>query len=1063
VILSSAPTHNSVAFKSDNANADTLEARRLWTFYQASTWFREMDRPEAIAQALVLFSAQLLDTARATIFVVDHTRADQHNTDQHNTEQHNTDQQGEASDPILKALFPIADLGMGVVKIRILSNQDCLTWHVMNQGVAARVDNDLLEPRIRFQEGTLEKPVSLLLIPIQTLDGEQLGLLRVSRGYPFTLEESVLLQAAVEAAAYVWIKAQHQWHQGILAKATTLGLQTYSPPELVHVFGDLILEVVAGNCTLGIWGNLEGHTEDQYQLLYTAKSIVQGKSKHPPPPPFINSNPWLSSELSSISHAVPHAPNAAKIRLEHDMTLELDDLLTTTQKLLTIDGFATLELNSEVPRYWLSWRMELCHTLCQMLSDLLKKALEDTLRIRRETALHALLRIKEQPQNHDSMLHTLLQLLAHTIRVNCVYLARVMDQEVEVLACHSDKLKPGTLFDFAGSTVEQIGKQMADQLQPIWLEQHTNPFSDPLPFPNVYLGLPLFNSHTRSTTFLVASSSHTFPPLERDFLSLMLEIFAVRLGSELRDAENNARLEATVQAHQILRSALTLQEVYQRTVDAAAEQSGHLNVILLLHQNDTDTLDLVACSVKNCHSTLDFKNVRGEGRLCWHVFESQTTFYAPDASSLSDPHYWSSNRARAAYLGVPLLDASGTVFGVLSMDSNLDRGDIRLQYRYYLEALAQAAGSAIGRLKALEEAEQAAARFQKLAELSIRLEALTDPQAISQTALETLIELTDFEAGSLMIQTRENVVRHLFLVGVHAPGYLENFVDCDFDIAKGMIGVSLQTREPMIQSDYPNWPEAIPGIGILSVALMPVFHCGTFYGILALRSFNKHVLDTPNARTVIEAITYRVERAIERSENLAQLRHTRTEALLAMGLMLEHRDLETKGHTERVTHIALEIGAALDLPEEQLEQLRWGAYLHDVGKVAIPDRVLLKTGKLDLEEWQVMQRHSILGEEMLQKLDFIPAPVLKVVRHHHERWDGSGYPEGLRQEQIPLLARVFSIADVFDALISERPYKRAWSREEAISEIRRQAGFQFDPQLVEIFLECNMVHAASDD
>ncbi len=1031
----------------DHTSTEPLEAKRMRAFYQASTWFREIGHPQGIAQALVQFATELLDTARATVFVLDQSNF--------SSSESISESIPDMDSKPERALYPVADLGMGSAKIRILSNQSCLIWQALNSGQAIRVENDLLEPSIRYQEATLEQPVSLLLIPIQTLEGKQLGVLQVSRDQPFSSEESTLLEAAVEAAAYVWIKAQRQWHEGILARATTLSLTNPDPEVLVHRFGDLILEVAGGNCTLNIWGNLDGHNEEQYHLLYTSQ-ISSERTDILAVPDLKNHSDLNHSDLNHNNKQL----HLSRISLNHQyVTVEADPLFTASQQTIAIDGFATLELNSPIPRFWMSWHLELCHTLAHMLSDLLKKSLEEKLRIRREEALHALLRIKEQPQAHGTSLHVILQLLAQTIGVSCVYLARSVEQEVEVLACFSQSLQTGMMFQLEGSTLEQ----MVDQVHPVWLEQHVLPYIDPLPAQNVYLGIPLLNSDNQSTTALMVSSEQTFPPLERDFLILMMEIFAVRLSSELRDAENNARLEATVQAHQILRSALTLQEVYQRTVDAAAAQSGNLNVILLLHQPLTNTLDMIASASQNRASDLGYKNGKGEGRLCWQVFETRQTTYIPDASILDDSHYWSENRARAAYLGVPLLDANGNVFGVLSMDTNLDRGDIRLQYRYYLEALAQAAGSAIGRLKALEAAEQESARFQKLAELSIHLEALTDPQAISQTALETLIELTDFEAGSLMIQTRENVVRHLFLVGIHAQGYLENFVDYDFDIAKGMIGVSLQTREPMIQSDYPNWPEAIPGIGILSVALMPVFHSGTFYGILALRSFNKHVLDTPNARTVIEAITYRVERAIERSENLAQLRHTRTEALLAMGLMLEHRDLETKGHTERVTQIALEIGEALCLPPEQLEELRWGAYLHDVGKVAIPDRVLLKAGKLDLEEWQVMQNHAILGEEMLSKLDFIPSPVLKIVRHHHERWDGSGYPEGLKRDQIPLLARVFSIADVFDALISERPYKRAWTSEEALSEIRRQAGFQFDPELVELFLECNTQHAASAD
>lgn len=141
------------------------------------------------------------------------------------------------------------------------------------------------------------------------------------------------------------------------------------------------------------------------------------------------------------------------------------------------------------------------------------------------------------------------------------------------------------------------------------------------------------------------------------------------------------------------------------------------------------------------------------------------------------------------------------------------------------------------------------------------------------------------------------------------------------------------------------------------------------------------------------------------------------------------------------------------LAEPALTHLRWGAYLHDLGKLAIPDSILKKPGKLEPEEWERMQAHTTLGEEMARRLGFLPQATLQVIRHHHERWDGSGYPDGLAGEAIPLLARVFALADVYDALTSERPYKRAWSHEEALAEIRRQAGRHFDPELARIFLQ----------
>ncbi len=179
---------------------------------------------------------------------------------------------------------------------------------------------------------------------------------------------------------------------------------------------------------------------------------------------------------------------------------------------------------------------------------------------------------------------------------------------------------------------------------------------------------------------------------------------------------------------------------------------------------------------------------------------------------------------------------------------------------------------------------------------------------------------------------------------------------------------------------------------------------------------------------------------------------SREQALLIVGLTLEYRDYETKGHTERVTNAAVRVGQALGLEKRLLSDLRWGSYLHDAGKIAISDNVLLKPEKLTNDEFALIKRHVLIGEEMLKNLSFLPRTVLEIVRHHHERWDGSGYPDGLRGADIPLLARIFSVVDVYDALTSERPYKTAWSHEQAITEIVQQSGKQFDPWVVDVFL-----------
>lgn len=168
------------------------------------------------------------------------------------------------------------------------------------------------------------------------------------------------------------------------------------------------------------------------------------------------------------------------------------------------------------------------------------------------------------------------------------------------------------------------------------------------------------------------------------------------------------------------------------------------------------------------------------------------------------------------------------------------------------------------------------------------------------------------------------------------------------------------------------------------------------------------------------------------------------------------RDYETVDHTGRVTGMALRLAKRLGLPDEEMINIRRGAQVHDIGKIAIPDSILLKTGELDDMEWDLMRQHTKIAVELLEHIPGIQ-PALPIPRSHHEKWDGSGYPDHLTGEGIPLAARIFAFADVFDALTSDRPYRRAWSKEFALDYIRREAGIHFDPRLAPEF-----IHLAQD-
>lgn len=179
-----------------------------------------------------------------------------------------------------------------------------------------------------------------------------------------------------------------------------------------------------------------------------------------------------------------------------------------------------------------------------------------------------------------------------------------------------------------------------------------------------------------------------------------------------------------------------------------------------------------------------------------------------------------------------------------------------------------------------------------------------------------------------------------------------------------------------------------------------------------------------------------------------ELEHARTDAIRRLGTASEYRDNETGMHIMRMTHFATAIAKAMGLPAETRELLAICAPMHDVGKIGIPDAILLKPGLLSTEEFEVMKGHTDIGKRLLTGDDNLIQTARQIASHHHERWDGTGYPDGLAGEDIPLLARICSVSDVFDALTSIRPYKRPWPVDEAVDWVRTNAGSQFDPAVV---------------
>jgi HD-GYP domain-containing protein (c-di-GMP phosphodiesterase class II) len=209
----------------------------------------------------------------------------------------------------------------------------------------------------------------------------------------------------------------------------------------------------------------------------------------------------------------------------------------------------------------------------------------------------------------------------------------------------------------------------------------------------------------------------------------------------------------------------------------------------------------------------------------------------------------------------------------------------------------------------------------------------------------------------------------------------------------------------------------------------------------------------------LERAANQIALAMERTFIIQDLRQNNIELTdrynaLVEGLSraLELRDLETEGHTRRVSLLTMRLVERMQIPPGQWHAIQQGALMHDIGKIGIPDAILLKPGSLNARERKVMQQHVLYGYNILAPI-ISARHTLDIILYHHEHWNGKGYPYGLKGEQIPLVARLFAMVDVFDALTSDRPYRTAWSRAQTLEYLREQSGFQFDPQVVKHFLE----------
>jgi PAS domain S-box-containing protein len=373
-----------------------------------------------------------------------------------------------------------------------------------------------------------------------------------------------------------------------------------------------------------------------------------------------------------------------------------------------------------------------------------------------------------------------------------------------------------------------------------------------------------------------------------------------------------------------------------------------------------------------------------------------------------------------------------------------------------LSAVGEMVGNALRRMRLFDEALKRMHQVQALHSVDMAIASSID----AKTALEIILsqavaQLSADAAAVLLFRPETQILEYASLLGFR----YQEIRKLQLWPGEGLAGEVVQGREIFsimeIEGIQNVQAKALALEKIRSYHAVPMFVKGQVRGVLEIFYRTQKMLDEDQVE-FLKALAAQAAIAIDNAELFSNLQRSNLDLILAYDATIEGwsqaldlRDRDREGHTQRVTELTLTFAREMGLQDE-LNQIRWGALLHDIGKIGIPDRILFKTSDLTEEELRIMQEHPLHAYRMISPIEFLH-PALDIPYCHHEKWDGTGYPRGLKGEEIPLAARIFAVVDVWDAITSDRPHRKARSREEALAYLQSQAGKHFDPRVVEVF------------
>lgn len=344
-------------------------------------------------------------------------------------------------------------------------------------------------------------------------------------------------------------------------------------------------------------------------------------------------------------------------------------------------------------------------------------------------------------------------------------------------------------------------------------------------------------------------------------------------------------------------------------------------------------------------------------------------------------------------------------------------------------------------------------KMERLMEINITLNSTLELSQVLDLIIANAVEMLECEAGSILLYNREKDCLY-FSASTSADS--KTLAGIPIPLSDSLAGTIFSKNIPLVVN---NVDKDIRHNA--SVAAQVRFRTHSLLGVpMRIQDRTTGVLEALNKKQgrftdedvkILTAIASQAAVAIENAQLVQALQESYESTLEGWAAALDLRDKETEGHSQRVTLLAVELARTVGMSKEALTCLRQGALLHDIGKMGIPDRILHKPGPLTDREMAIMRRHPDVAYHMLYPIAYLRC-ALDIPYCHHEKWDGSGYPRGLKGEEIPLAARIFTVVDVWDALRSDRPYRKAWSVKKTSSYIQKQAGKFFEPDIVKCFL-----------